>query len=31
MNKIRTFWEDTARVWLHEMRDMFKDEARCYS
>ncbi len=26
MNKIRTFWEDTARVWLHEMRDMFKDE-----
>lgn len=26
MNKIRTFWEDTAKVWLHEMRDMFKDE-----
>ncbi len=26
MNKITTFWEDTAKVWLHEMRDMFKDE-----
>ncbi len=25
MNKITTFWEDTAKVWLHEMRDMFKD------
>ena len=26
MNKITTFWEDTAKVWLHEMRDMFKDD-----
>lgn len=26
MNKITTFLEDTAKVWLHEMRDMFKDE-----
>ena len=26
MNKITTFWEDTAKVWLHEMREMFKDE-----
>ncbi len=26
MNKIKTFWEDTTKVWLHEMRDMFKDE-----
>ena len=26
MNKITTFWEDTAKVWPHEMRDMFKDE-----
>ena len=26
MNKITTFWEDSAKVWLHEMRDMFKDE-----
>ena len=26
MNKITTFWEDTAKVWLHEMRNMFKDE-----
>lgn len=25
-NKLTTFWEDTAKVWLHEMRDMFKDE-----
>lgn len=26
MNKITTFWEDTAKVWMHEFRDMFKDE-----
>ena len=26
MNKLTTFWEDTAKVWLHEMREMFKDE-----
>ena len=25
-SKLTTFWEDTAKVWLHEMRDMFKDE-----
>ena len=25
-SKITTFWEDTAKVWMHEMREMFKDE-----
>ena len=25
-SKIVTFWDDTAKVWLHEFRDMFKDE-----
>ena len=24
--KLYTFWEDTAKVWLHEAREMFKDE-----
>lgn len=25
-HKLSTFWNDTAKVWLHEMREMFKDE-----
>ena len=26
IKKIKSFWEDTAKVWLHEHLEMFKDE-----
>ena len=26
IQKIHTFWEDTAKVWLHELLEMFRDE-----
>ena len=26
IKKIHTFWEDTAKVWLHEHLEMFRDE-----
>lgn len=26
LKKIHTFWEDTAKVWLHEHLEMFRDE-----